>query len=496
VDLITANGGTNTLTVLTNNGSGGFAASSSPGVGLHPYWVTTSDVNGDGKPDLISANYGDNTLTVLTNNGSGGFAWWCSPDVGTHPYCVTTVDVNGDGKVDLISANQTDNTLTVLFYAPATYGGIFGGDGSGLTSLTATNVTGVLGTAQIPNLDAAKIVSGTFGAAQIPNLDAAKITGILGVAQIPNLDASKISSGTLGDARLSPNVALLSANQTFTGANVISNSTGQPELLFRGSSILRLQAYNNGNYIQSGATYTPGSANDLYFTGLSGTPVQMVVKANGSVGIGTASPKGALHVASGGLAVSGASSPYTGAGAGIFMEHSAAGGMLFAFDYTAMQPRPLLLNSPGGNVGIGITSPTNKLHVAGGVSATAFVATSDRNAKENFAPVSAQEILDKVAALPITTWNFKAMGDGRHIGPMAQDFHAAFGLGGSDTTITSVDPDGVALAAIQGLNEKLEGNSQKAEASLQTLRAENAELKARLERLERLLTRLPEGSSR
>ncbi|MEI6568182.1 MAG: peptidase S74, partial [Verrucomicrobiota bacterium] len=80
--------------------------------------------------------------------------------------------------------------------------------------------------------------------------------------------------------------------------------------------------------------------------------------------------------------------------------------------------------------------------------------------------------------------------------PMAQDFHAAFGLGGSDTTITSVDPDGVALAAIQGLNEKLDGNSQKAEASLQTLRAENAELKARLERLERLLTRLPEGSSR
>src|SRR5258706_13726496 len=74
----------------------------------------------------------------------------------------------------------------------------------------------------------------------------------------------------------------------------------------------------------------------------------------------------------------------------------------------------------------------------------------------NFAPVSPLEVLNKVAALPITTWNFKTMNDGRHMGPMAQDFYAAFGLGGGDTTITSVDPDGVALAAIQGLNQKLE----------------------------------------
>jgi hypothetical protein len=131
--------------------------------------------------------------------------------------------------------------------------------------------------------------------------------------------------------------------------------------------------------------------------------------------------------------------------------------------------------------------------VAGGVSATAFVATSDRNAKENFAPVSPQEILDKVAALPITTWNFKALGDGRHIGPMAQDFHAAFGLGGSDTTITSVDPDGVALAAIQGLNEKVENGKQKAEIQMGELKAENAELKQELAEIKQLLRKLTES---
>jgi hypothetical protein len=114
-----------------------------------------------------------------------------------------------------------------------------------------------------------------------------------------------------------------------------------------------------------------------------------------------------------------------------------------------------------GFVGIGTTGPTNRLHVNGGVSATAFVNTSDRNAKENFVPVNPRTVLNKVAALPISTWNYKEMRDGRHMGPTAQDFHAAFGLGGSDKTITTVDPDGVALAAIQGLNELLKEKDKK-----------------------------------
>ena len=82
---------------------------------------------------------------------------------------------------------------------------------------------------------------------------------------------------------------------------------------------------------------------------------------------------------------------------------------------------------------------------------------SDRAAKENLAPVDAQAVLAKIVALPISTWNYREQDDSiRHMGPMAQDFHAAFGLGVSDKLIDTVDPDGVALAAIQGLNEKLE----------------------------------------
>ncbi len=86
--------------------------------------------------------------------------------------------------------------------------------------------------------------------------------------------------------------------------------------------------------------------------------------SGGSVGIGTSNPVGALQLASGGLAVTGESSPYTGAGAGIFMEYSPTyGGNLFSFDYGAYTPRNLLLNEPGGNVGIGTLNPQAKLHI-------------------------------------------------------------------------------------------------------------------------------------
>ncbi len=116
IDLICANAWPNTLSVLTNNGSGGFALASSPSVGNSPVSVTAADVNGDGNVDLICANYGNygNTLSMLTNNGSAGFALACTLVVGTQPWSVTAADVNGDGNMDLISANYGNNTVSVL----------------------------------------------------------------------------------------------------------------------------------------------------------------------------------------------------------------------------------------------------------------------------------------------------------------------------------------------------------------------------------------------
>lgn len=80
--------------------------------------------------------------------------------------------------------------------------------------------------------------------------------------------------------------------------------------------------------------------------------------------------------------------------------------------------------------------------------------TSSRARKENFAPVNGRDLLERLAAIEISTWNYKAQDPTvRHIGPMADDFNAVLaGLGGEgQEAINSLDADGVALAAIQGL---------------------------------------------
>jgi hypothetical protein len=89
------------------------------------------------------------------------------------------------------------------------------------------------------------------------------------------------------------------------------------------------------------------------------------------------------------------------------------------------------------------------------------VSSSDRNLKSGFAPVDAREILEKVARLPIQRWHFTNDPATPHLGPVAQDFHAAFNLGADGRHIATVDADGVALAAIQGLNQKVEEKEQR-----------------------------------
>lgn len=86
----------------------------------------------------------------------------------------------------------------------------------------------------------------------------------------------------------------------------------------------------------------------------------------------------------------------------------------------------------------------------------AWQSLSDRNSKENIEPVDSQAVLDALASIEISTWNYIAQDDSiRHMGPMAQDFYSAFNIGEDERRITTIDADGVALAAIQGLQQRL-----------------------------------------
>lgn len=113
--------------------------------------------------------------------------------------------------------------------------------------------------------------------------------------------------------------------------------------------------------------------------------------------------------------------------------------------------------------------------------------TSDVNRKHLFLELPADDVLAGIRQLPIRTWSYRDEDDRiRHLGPTAQDFYAAFGLGVDSTSIATVDADGVALAGVQALDRR----TSVQDARILALEEENAELRARLERVESLLSNL------
>jgi trimeric autotransporter adhesin len=112
-----------------------------------------------------------------------------------------------------------------------------------------------------------------------------------------------------------------------------------------------------------------------------------------------------------------------------------------------------------------------------------FNCTSSRTTKENFLAIDGEELLASLRQIPVTSWNYVSEGrQARHIGPMAEDFYAAFGLGTSNTSIGVQDLAGISIAAVKALEERT--------AQLQAKTAEVDELRARMLSLEERLARL------
>jgi hypothetical protein len=111
---------------------------------------------------------------------------------------------------------------------------------------------------------------------------------------------------------------------------------------------------------------------------------------------------------------------------------------------------------------------------------------SSRDLKTDFSSLDPKDVLARVSALPVSLWSYKTENAVRHVGPMAEDFHQAFGLGADDKHIAPGDQAGVALLAVQGLNQVVQDKAQE----LATLRRENAELAKRVEALEAMLSKM------
>jgi len=128
---------------------------------------------------------------------------------------------------------------------------------------------------------------------------------------------------------------------------------------------------------------------------------------------------------------------------------------------------------------------TSGVELAAGGSS--WSAVSDRNRKENLVAVEGEDLLLRLRAVPVSTWNYLSQDRSiRHMGPMAQDFAAAFGLGESNLLINSLDIDGVNLAGVQALTAR----TDQLRAQVRTLTDENAALRGRVSELEARLQRI------
>jgi hypothetical protein len=159
------------------------------------------------------------------------------------------------------------------------------------------------------------------------------------------------------------------------------------------------------------------------------------------------------------------------------------GGTPGTFDYTPNRGVSILSGTTNTTTDWG--QPTALIATSSGAylsSGGTWTNSSDRRKKHLFEPVAGEDVLARLRGLPMQRWTYKTEpASVRHLGPMAQDFRAAFGLGPDSISIATVDADGVALAGVQAL----EARTRTQAAQLTALQTDNAALRARLDALER-----------
>ncbi|MGE0360332.1 MAG: tail fiber domain-containing protein [Vicinamibacterales bacterium] len=148
-------------------------------------------------------------------------------------------------------------------------------------------------------------------------------------------------------------------------------------------------------------------------------------------------------------------------------------------DLTSAGQNEFLVRAAGGTIFYSNAAMTTGVLLSAGGGGWSNL--SDANLKTGFRDLDGEHVLGKLAAMPVREWSYISQDAAiRHVGPTAQDFRAAFGLGESDVRIGSVDADGVALAAVKALEARTRATNER-------LTHENDELRARLARLESLL---------
>ena len=371
------------------------------------------------------------------------------------------------------------------------YGTIGGGTGNKVSGSSAT-IAGGANNAAMTNFAA---VGGGFN-----NTNAGFNSTIAGGAN------NTISSGSVQSAAIGggENNSVTTNYSAIAGGRVNTNQLADSFIGGgRANSILNTNGTNDGyaaiaggysNQITSGGTYSfiGGGSGNFASGGLS---VVAGGRANRAAGAHSTVAGGQDNLAGGALSFA------AGRNAKATNNHSFVWGgcNLAAVTTTSTNTESFTVRAPGGVRFITTTNATFAATNNGVIlqpGGNSWAALSDSNAKTAIKAIDTRAILRKLAALPVTEWQYKGQPDRQYIGPMAQDFHAAFGLGYDDKTISTADSDGVMYAAIQGLVEELkEQDAQMAaqETVIGELKARNDEMQSELRAIRDQLSNLPPG---
>jgi hypothetical protein len=318
----------------------------------------------------------------------------------------------------------------------ATAGGVFG-QNANLTANSGT-LTGVRGAVSTTNPGPA--ARGVFGTVGNSNTNSA---GVMGVT------TGSAGSGVLGEAA---SIGAFGVQGRNTGTASGGTPTGVLGSVVNTTGTSRTTAARG---VWGSATGTSGTSYGVY-----GETSSNATGANGAAGVAGYSASGAAGVMGvSGVATAGSATSGRVPAGGVFGQTTHADGSAGFF-----LGRVVIDNTSASGAATSGTDPFivwAQTNGAAGINnqaqmfANAFNSTSDRDRKTAFAPVDHAEVLRKVVELPLSTWRFKTEEPGvRHMGVMAQDFHAAFGLNGDrNRTISTTDMDGVLVASIKGLHD-------------------------------------------
>jgi hypothetical protein len=461
-------GGANALTVVIDSSTGqlGVAAVNGTGSGNVAYGPSTLPTNSTGAYNTALGQVVLQSNSTGAFNTAAGFAALNANSTGVANVAVGSNalvrNTSGNGNVavgDASQANTTTGNANTSLGQGALVQNISGSNnlalganaGSALTTGSSNIAIGNPGTAA---------ESGTIRIGD-GNQTRAFLAGINGVA-LPGAQTVVINtSGQLGVAAAS---GTGTGNVSYGSSALASNTTG---------------AFNTAAGVGALNANSTGTAN----VALGSNALVRNTTGSGNVSVGDANSAnnttGSTNTAMGQLAlvenIHGSNNIAIGYQAGSNLSDLITGTWCptcaAVYNDNNIEIGNAGLYTDRNLIRIGNTSHT-ATYIAG-----ALYSPSDRNLKQNFAEVDALDVLSKLVALPVTRWTYK--NDDQHtshLGPVAQDFHAAFGLGADDKHIATIDEGGVALAAIKGLFLKLQARDEE----LAVLKRELQHIKSQL----------------